>query len=48
MDKPEPNPKALLDHWMEWEEGVTTPGMVLKNLKIGGLDVLLKSLAEES
>ena len=48
MDKPEPNPKSLLQYWMEWEEGSTTPGMVLKNLKVGGLDELLRSLAEES
>ncbi len=30
---------------MEWERGDTTPGTVMKNLKVGGLRELLKQLA---
>lgn len=31
---------------MEWEKGETTPGMVMKNLKTGGLRELLEAMAE--
>lgn len=47
MDRPPPDPRKLLDHWMEWEKGDTTPGTVLKNLKIAGLRDLLEQLAGE-
>ena len=30
---------------MEWERGDTTPGTVMKNLKVGGLRELLEQLA---
>jgi hypothetical protein len=30
---------------MEWERGETTPGTVMKNLKVGGLRELLERLA---
>jgi hypothetical protein len=30
---------------MEWEKGDSTPGTVLKNLKVGGLRDLLEELA---
>ena len=45
MDRPPPDPVKLLDHWMEWEKGETTPGTVMKNLKVGGLRELLEQLA---
>lgn len=45
MDKPPPDPAQLLAHWMEWERGETTPGAVMKNLKIGGLREILEEMA---
>ena len=45
MDRPPPDPQKLLDHWMEWERGETTPGSIMKNLKLGGLRELLEQLA---
>ena len=45
MDRPPPDPAKLLEHWMEWEKGDTTPGTVMKNLKVGGLRELLEQLA---
>jgi hypothetical protein len=45
MENPPPDPNRLLDYWMEWERGDTTPGTVLKNLKTGGMKELLHQLA---
>jgi hypothetical protein len=45
MDRPPPNPVKLLDIWMEWERGESTPGRVLADLKIGGLRDILEQLA---
>ena len=45
MDKPPPDPTKLLASWMEWERGETTPGAVMKNLKVGGLREVLEQLA---
>ena len=42
MDRPPPDPKALLAYWMEWERGETPPGRVMSNLKTGGLRDLLE------
>ena len=44
-DRPAPDPKKLLEQWMEWERGEESPGRVIANLKTGGLDELLQSLA---
>ena len=44
MDRPPPDPAKLLDEWMEWERGETTPGRVMANLKTGGLRDLLEAL----
>ncbi len=33
----------MLDTWMQWERGETTPGQVLKELKIAGLRELLEA-----
>lgn len=46
MDKPAPDAKKLLNHWMEWERGETTPGELIKNLKIGGVREVLEAEAE--
>lgn len=45
-DRPPPNPAKLLDQWMEWERGETTPGRVLANLKTGGMPELLQTLVD--
>lgn len=45
MDRPPPDPAKLLDFWMEWERGDTTPGTLLKNLKNGGMKELLEAAA---
>jgi hypothetical protein len=42
VDRPPPDPKALLAYWMEWERGETPPGRVMSNLKTGGLRDLLE------
>ncbi len=44
MDKPVPDPAKLLEHWMGWEKGDTTPGDLLKELKKGGLRDVLEAL----
>jgi hypothetical protein len=45
VDRPPPDPKALLAYWMEWERGETPPGRVMSNLKTGGLRDLLEQWA---
>ena len=47
-ERPEPNPVNLLEQWMEWERGETTPGRVMANLKTGGMPELLRSLVERA
>jgi hypothetical protein len=44
VDKPPPDPVKLLASWMEWEKGASTPGTVMKELKVGGLRDLLEAL----
>ena len=46
-DRPPPNPAKLLEQWMEWERGETTPGRVMANLKTGGLPELLSEMVVE-
>jgi hypothetical protein len=48
MDRPPPDPRKLLDEWMEWERGEATPGRVMANLKTAGLRDLLELLAEQA
>lgn len=43
MEIPPPNPAKMLETWMEWEAGETTPGAVMKALKTGGLRELLEA-----
>ncbi len=44
MDRPPPDPRKLLDSWMEWESGETSPGRVMSQLKTGGLRELLEAM----
>ncbi len=44
MDIPPPDPTKLLEHWMEWERGETTPGDLMKELKKGGMRQLLETM----
>ena len=46
MEIPPPDPAKLLEHWMEWERGETTPGDLMKQLKIGGMRQILETLVE--
>jgi hypothetical protein len=46
MEIPPPDPKRLLEHWMEWERGETTPGDLMKELKKGGMRQILETLVE--
>lgn len=46
MDVPPPDPKKLLDYWMEWEKGETPPGKVISNLKTAGMRQVLEELVE--
>lgn len=45
METPPPDPQKLLEHWMEWERGETTPGDLMKELKKGGMRRILEALA---
>lgn len=47
MDIPPPNPRSLLDHWMEWERGDLAPGELMKQLKMGGMRTLLEAMISE-
>lgn len=44
MDRPATDPKKLLAFWMEWEKGDATPGLLMKNLKNGGMREILEEL----
>jgi len=46
MERPPPDPRALRAIWMEWENGETTPGMVLSRLKTAGMREILDALAD--
>lgn len=48
MDRPPPDPRKLLEYWMEWERGETPPGRTLANLKTHGLRELLERWAAEA
>jgi hypothetical protein len=48
MDRPPPDPRKLLDEWMEWEKGEATPGRVMANLKTAGLRDVLELLAAQA
>lgn len=44
MEIPPPDPRKLLDHWMEWEKGEVAPGELLKQLKMHGMRQLLEDV----
>jgi hypothetical protein len=44
METPPPDPAKLLEVWMEWERGDSTPGRVMSSLKTGGMRDLLEEL----
>jgi hypothetical protein len=46
MDRPPPDPAALLQYWMEWEKAEATPGEVMSNLKKYGMREMLEGLAD--
>jgi hypothetical protein len=46
MDRPPPDPAALLQYWMEWEKAEATPGEVMSNLKKYGMRELLEGLVD--
>ena len=48
MDTPltPPDPKKILDIWMEFENGDTAPGRLISNLKTAGLPVLLQQIVD--
>jgi hypothetical protein len=46
MERPAPDPAALLATWMEWEKGELTPGKVLSDLKRGGMRELIEGLVQ--
>ena len=47
-DHPAPDAGKLLAHWMEWENGTTGPGDLVKSLKRGGLREFLEEAAARS
>lgn len=48
METPPPNPRTLLDHWMEWEKGEIAPGELMKQLKMGGMRQILEDMVAGS
>jgi hypothetical protein len=48
MDRPPPDPRKLLDEWMDWERGDATPGRVMANLKTAGLRDILELLVAQA
>lgn len=48
MDRPPADPAKLLASWMDWENGVLTPGRVMADLKTAGLRDVLEHLAEQA
>lgn len=48
MDRPPPDPLKLLDIWMQWEKGDSTPGRVMADLKTAGMRQVLEHLADPS
>lgn len=48
MEIPPPDPRKLLDSWIEWEKGQTPPGRVMSDLKTAGLRQVLEELAAQA
>lgn len=47
MERRPGDPRALLSIWMEWEQGETTPGKILSDLKRTGMRELLDELVAQ-
>lgn len=45
MELPPADPNKLLAAWMEWEQGESTPGRVMADMKTAGLRQVLEHLA---
>jgi hypothetical protein len=45
VERPAPDPAALLEEWLQWEKGEVEPGRLIANLKKGGLKELLEEQA---
>lgn len=48
MERPPADPVKMLATWMEWENGESSPGRVLADLKTAGLRDVLEHLATEA
>ena len=48
MDTPPADPRKILDAWMSWEKGETTPGRVMSDMKTAGLRELLEELVKSA
>lgn len=48
VDRPAPDPAALLEEWMQWERGEVEPGRLIANLKKGGMRELLEEVARQT
>ena len=48
VDRPPPDPAALLNEWMQWERGEIDPALLIKNLKKGGMRELLEEVASKT
>lgn len=44
MDRPPADQSKLLPAWMDWENGESSPGDVLKIFKINGMREILEAL----
>ncbi|HEX2575561.1 MAG TPA: hypothetical protein VHK88_04380 [Aquihabitans sp.] len=44
MERPPADPAKLLAAWMEWENGESSPGRVMADLKTAGLREVLEHL----
>ena len=48
MERPPADPNKLLAAWMEWENGESSPGRVMADLKTAGLRDILEHLAAQA
>jgi hypothetical protein len=44
MDTPPADPRKILDAWLAWEKGESTPGRVMADMKTAGLRQILEEL----
>lgn len=48
MERPPADPVKMLATWMDWENGESTPGRVMADLKTAGLRDVLEHLVSEA